>query len=236
MTRMLIVVLALVAGCMQSHPDQIVEITQESCATCHTTEYDATSVPPHTTAGFPTTCGDCHRTTDWHPALGGLHPEPKFAVTSGPHGGVKCLVCHDLDSPAPSTAGADTNCIQCHPDSRDQRDSHVGTLGPQGQPYAYSEAVPNFCLTCHPTGRANKHPDKKFPRTGPHNRPCTTCHDRSAGPDAAGANTTCLNSGCHSLGEEDRQHREENGYTSRRGDGSNRHFCLECHPTGGGGD
>jgi len=221
--------LALVSACMQSHSADVVEITQESCVACHTLDYEASSVPPHMTSGFPTTCADCHRTTDWQPALGGLHPEPKFAVTSGPHDGAKCLVCHDLDSPAPSTAGADTDCVQCHPDSRGLRDGHVGALGPQGQTYAYTAEPRNFCLTCHPKGSAYKH---RFVRKGEHARPCTSCHDRSAGPDTGGANVTCLNSGCHSLGEEDREHREQGGYASKRGDGSNRHFCLDCHPTG----
>jgi len=232
----LLALLALISACMQSHSAQAVEIRQEDCVTCHTLDYEASSLPPHAPSGFPTTCADCHRTSDWQPALGGLHPEPPFAVTSGPHGGVKCLACHDLDILAPSTAGANTNCIQCHPDSKGQRNSHpAGTRGPQGQTYAYTADVPNFCLTCHPAGRANKHPKDRFPLTGNHNRACTTCHDPNIQPNNA-ANTTCLNSGCHSLGEEDRQHREERRYPTTRGDGSNRHFCLACHPSGGGGD
>jgi hypothetical protein len=47
-------------------------------------------------------------------------------------------------------------------------------------------------------------------------------------------NTTCINTGCHSLSKEDAEHREKGGYTDARGDGSNRHFCLNsgCHPNG----
>jgi hypothetical protein len=232
MKRSVFAIGALLAACTQSHSAQVVEIQAESCVTCHTIDYDTAIAPPHAPSGFPTTCADCHRTTDWQPALGGLHPEPMFAVASGPHGGIKCLACHDLDIVAPSKAGANTNCIQCHPDSRNQADSHSGVRGPQNQTYAYNATAPNFCLTCHPAGRASKHPNDRFPRTGPHSRACTTCHDRNAGPDTGGANTTCLNSGCHSLGQEDGEHREVGQYSSARGDGSNRHFCLVCHPTG----
>jgi len=231
MKRSMIVVCVLVA-CTQSHTGQI-EIRQEDCAACHTADYDATTTPVHATAGFPTTCADCHRNVDWVPALEGIHPEPRFMVKAGPHGGIKCLVCHDLDAMLPSVAGANTNCLQCHPDDAYQRDSHVGVRGPAGQTYAYTSAQRNFCLTCHPAGTALKHPNDRFPRTGDHNAPCSTCHDRASGvPDQGGMNTTCITSGCHSLAEENDHHREVGEYASARGDGSNRHFCLQCHPTG----
>ena len=244
-----VVVIVFVASCMQSHDDNRVAVRSDDCVTCHLVDFDSTTTPPHDmvpsatgSVQFPKTCGDCHRTTSWQPALGGLHPPPpQFPVTSGPHDAIKCLACHDLDLPTTSVAGANTNCLQCHPDTADLRDSHTGVRGPVGQSYAYAPAVANFCLTCHPDGLAKKHPDSKFPRTGPHETPCTSCHDRASGlPDMAGMNTTCIADGCHSLTKEDNQHREEGGtrYTQLRGDGSNRHFCLDsrCHPNGRNND
>lgn len=235
----------VLASCLQSHDDKRVAVRETDCVTCHLVDYDGTTQPPHGNVPgangpveFPKTCGDCHRTTSWQPALNGLHPPPpQFPIASGPHDAIKCLACHDLDSLAPSAAGANTNCIQCHPDTADQRDSHTGVRGPAGQAYAYAPAVANFCLTCHPNGLAKKHPDNEFPRTGPHAASCTSCHDRASGiPDMDGMNTTCINGGCHSLAKEDDHHREEGGarYTQLRGDGSNRHFCLDsrCHPDG----
>lgn len=239
-----VVVLLVVGSCMQSHDDKRIAIRGDDCATCHLVDYDATTMPPHNmvpgVAGplqFPTTCVDCHRTTSWQPAIDGMHPPPpRFPIAGGAHDAIKCLACHELDLAPSSTGGANTNCIRCHPDSAEQRDSHTGVRGPAGQGYAYAPAVANFCLTCHPTGLANKHPNDRFPRTGPHGSPCTSCHDRASGlPDKAGMNTTCINGGCHSLAKEDGNHREQGArYTQLRGDGSNRHFCLDagCHPDG----
>lgn len=239
------VLVLLVAGsCTQSHDANRIAIRGDDCVTCHLADYDATTAPPHGmvpgVAGaqqFPTSCADCHRTTSWQPAVGGLHPPPpRFPIASGPHDAIRCLACHDLDLAASSTGGANTNCLQCHPDSADLRDSHTGVRSATGQSYAYNSAIANFCLTCHPAGLANKHPDARFPRTGPHDAPCTSCHDRASGvPDMAGMNTTCINAGCHSLTKTDGQHRENGArYTQIRGDGSNRHFCLDsrCHPDG----
>lgn len=244
MKRSLAVLLVL-GSCLQSHDDSRVQVRQEDCVTCHLVDYDGTTEPPHTaaptatgTVEFPKTCADCHKTTSWKPALGGLHPPPpQFPIANGaPHVDIACLTCHvDLNTTA--VAGANTDCVQCHPDDRTQRDSHAGVKSPQGASYAYTPDVRNFCLTCHPAGLAKKHPRDQFPLTGPHDAPCLECHDRASGlPDMDGMNTTCIASGCHSLSEEDRHHREEGGtrYTQLRGDGSNRHFCLDsrCHPDG----
>jgi len=238
-------VLLLVGSCLQSHDDKRVAIRTDDCVKCHQVDYDATTTPPHGavptatgTVEFPTTCADCHRTTSWQPALGGLHPAPpKFPIAAGPHDAIKCLKCHDLDLAPTSVLGANTNCIQCHPKTDELEDAHVGTRSPMGVTYAYAPAVANFCLTCHPNGLAKKHPRDQFPLTGPHNARCTSCHDRASGlPDMDGMNTTCINGGCHSLAEEDGHHNEENRteYQAKRGNGSNRHFCLEsgCHPDG----
>jgi hypothetical protein len=244
-----VLVLLFVGSCMQSHDGNRQAIRSDDCVTCHLVDYDATSVPPHAmvptatgTVAFPKTCGDCHRTTSWQPALGLHPPPPKFLLVDVPpkitmHDDLKCLGCHDLDLAPTSTGGANTNCLQCHPDTADLADAHVGTKGPIGQAYTYAPAVANFCLGCHLDGTARHHPNDKFPRTGPHATSCTSCHDRLSGvPDMAGMNTTCIRSGCHSLAQEDAHHREKGGarYTTVRGDGSNKHFCLDsgCHPDG----
>jgi len=234
MTRLVLVLalVLLVTGCLQNH-DKVVAVRQGDCALCHMTDYTATTAPAHATVGYPTSCAECHRTTSWQPALEGLHPEVAFPRMTGSHAGIACLDCHDLDSGTSSVAGANTNCIGCHPNNNYQMSSHVGALGPLGQMYAYESSVPNFCLTCHPKGTAKRHPIDRFPLTDNHNAPCTTCHDRSAGPDSMGMNVTCFGSGCHSISQEDGNHREESRYANARAMyPANKHFCLLCHPRG----
>jgi hypothetical protein len=225
----------VLASCLQSHASQQTEVLPDQCSTCHLDNFEATSAPPHRDNSFPTTCADCHRTTGWGPALEGLHPpEPKFPLVGNPHDGIKCLDCHDLDVPLTSKAGANTNCLQCHPDSSYMRGGHEGAKSATGVAYVYTPGVANFCFSCHPTGRLAPHPRNRFPLGGPHDAYCVKCHDRTLGSD--GMNTTCINAGCHSLSKTDGQHREEGGalYNQLRGSGSNRHFCLDsrCHPDG----
>jgi hypothetical protein len=47
-------------------------------------------------------------------------------------------------------------------------------------------------------------------------------------------NTDCIgcHTGEHALGRVDGQHDEEPDYFAERGDASNPHFCLVCHPNG----
>ena len=259
MTRGFVVMLVVVAttGCMQSHTGQEA-LHSDECYTCHRPDYETTVAPNmagHQTSGFPTTCANCHVTAGWQPALGGLHPDvvvvaQDFGIKSGPHTNIKCLTCHDLSSPQPATDGANTNCVQCHADSSSQRTSHAGTTGtqPGGAVVAYADIAyssPNFCLTCHPNGLAGKHPDDKFPRRGEHNAPCVQCHDRTTPPpnntDMMGKNVNCMASGCHSRSRMDSKHAEEPG-TTRYNASKNEpqwtlnNFCLDCHPSGGGGD
>jgi hypothetical protein len=226
--RLLVVAIAMLCACMQSHAPGVTALAAEDCYTCHKTDYEA--APDH--VGKSTTCSNCHRTTAWIPALDGNHSDT-FVISSGPHSNVRCLECHIVDSGLPSKAGANTNCIQCHPNDSEQMQSHVGATSPMGAAYTYQGDVPNFCLSCHPTGLAG-HPRDRFPLTGNHSVPCASCHLRSTGPDTAGMNTSCIESGCHhTLSWSDNKH-EGGRYATVRGDASNKHFCLAsgCHPDG----
>lgn len=241
MTRLVIAVALLplvslgigsLGGCFQDHPSGQQELMGTDCYSCHGKDYTATTAPVHrdTPQVFSTSCANCHRTAGWQPALEGLHGDA-FAITSGAHDHIACLTCHDLASGQPSKAGANTDCIQCHPDDADQRDSHAGVTSATNAPYAYLASVPNFCLQCHPAGTADAHPDQLFARTGNHAVPCSQCHDRTAGPDAKGGNVTCVAAACHhTLGVADAidDHRSAE-YASARGNGASRNFCHRCH-------
>lgn len=250
--------LAALVGCFESHSNQLQELRGTDCAVCHTIEYDATSQPPHAATGFPTTCADCHRSSDWQPALGGLHPAPRTFLTAtgdnetflleGVHDNLACLGCHDLDVPRPSGSpprGFDTNCIQCHPNDAYQRDAHVGIVSATNEPYQYRADIPSFCRACHPQGTASKHPNTVFPRAGNHNVACASCHLRADGPDTDGTNTSCIEAGCHhTLSWSDGKHDDIDDrvqYTNARnapptGNITPKNFCRLCHRGGGGGD
>ena len=180
-------------GCFQSHPSGQQELMGTDCYSCHTTDYAGTTAPVHRDAPqvFSTSCASCHRTVGWQPALEGLHSEV-FGIARGAHAGIACLGCHDLAAAQPSKLGANTNCLQCHPDDATQREGHVGVTMLTGEPYRYLVGVANFCLACQPAGTADVHPDNKFARTRDHAVPCEQCHDRTAGPDSKGANVTCV--------------------------------------------
>jgi hypothetical protein len=237
MTRLALVApvlaLAWLAGCFQDHRSGVQELMGTDCYNCHRSDYTATTAPVHrdTPQVFSTTCASCHRTAGWKPALEGLHSDV-FVIASGAHTGIACQGCHDLASGQPSAKGANTNCLQCHPDDTTLRAGHDGVTTATDTPYQYLAAVPNFCLQCHPAGTADVHPDNKFPRTGDHAVPCGQCHDRTAGADTQGANVTCVAAMCHhTIDNSDLiEDHKTTKYTTLRGDGSSRNFCLGCHP------
>ncbi len=233
MTRIALVLAVLqLAGCFRSHPPDQLELTGTDCYGCHTRDYAATTAPVHpdTPQLFTTACASCHRTANWKPALDGLHDEA-FIIQRGPHAPVACIDCHELDGGRPSKQGENTNCIQCHPNDARQIAGHVGVTTEASVPYAYLADQPTFCLSCHPSGLADVHPDDLFARRGDHAVPCADCHDRAAGPDAKGANVTCVESGCHhTLSVSDRIGDHEGAdYRAARGDGASRSFCRQCH-------
>src|SRR5262249_2907885 len=174
--------------------------------------------------------GNGHRTVNWQPALEGLHSDV-FGIATGAHANIACLGCHDLASGQPSKLGANTNCLQCHPDDAAQRDGHAGVTMVTGEPYRYLASVANFCLTCHPAGTADVHPDDKFARTRDHAVPCEQCHDRTAGADTKGANVSCVAAMCHhTLSESDPiPDPATTKSQTARGNGASRNFCHQCH-------
>jgi hypothetical protein len=235
MTRLALVIGCLqLAACFQTHAGDPQELSGTDCYGCHKTDYAATALPVHRDAPqvFSTACAGCHRTIGWKPALEGLHSDV-FVIASDPHAPFACQGCHDLATGQPSKAGANTNCIQCHPDDAKQATEHVGVTTVTAAPYAYLASVPNFCLQCHPAGTADVHPDNRFARTADHAVPCEQCHDRTAGPDTKGGNVTCVDARCHhTLTFSDtmiEDHRELSDYATKRGNGKSRNFCHQCH-------
>lgn len=117
--------------------------TPTDCYSCHKSDYDATTNPNHASAGFPTSCQDCHNTTRWDDAdfdHDGLY----FPIYSGKHRGTwsSCADCH------PNSASyAEFTCISCHEHNKSDTDSHHREVSG----YSYTSSA---CYNCHPDGRA----------------------------------------------------------------------------------
>jgi len=119
--------------CADCHVNNNYNITSTACISCHQTDYNNATTPvPHT--GFPTTCEQCHDTTQWsdgkfdHSTTGFVltnahmvppractdcHVNNNYNLTS-----TACISCHQTDynnatTPVPHT-GFPTTCQQCH--------------------------------------------------------------------------------------------------------------------------
>jgi hypothetical protein len=135
------------APCASCHGDPPTYVgTPTTCIGCHADRRAEADVAVSGHSAFATTCGDCHTTTAWLPAIGGGHPETEFPISRGAHSVVACLDCHNA-SLGPSTDGMNTDCIGCHEHANAARD-HGDVAG-----YPASPPTPHFCLDCHPNGR-----------------------------------------------------------------------------------
>lgn len=230
MKRPLLAFALLLASCFESHDPNQRKLTSDDCYACHEATFGQPDVQK-THAAFaapggtpPTTCGDCHETTAWKPALGGAHPVPltytwtdpldnsvdndtfliaDFQTKVSPHKGIKCLACHDLSLQAkadPPERGYNANCTQCHPNDSRIQDAHVSAVRTYpGVTYAYTEYKnddPTFCRACHPEGLAVHHPVDKFRLPhGEGGSGCYDCHRDRTRPSTDGLNTDCVT--CH---------------------------------------
>lgn len=218
---------SLLVAC-RAHPDGAVAVTQDACSTCHMPDYLAAADPVHVDR-MPESCADCHTNDAWRPAIDLGHPEAFFPIARGAHAGVNCIDCHD-PAAGPSTGGGNADCIGCHTGEHAQAemDDVHGGVGD----YAFDSQTPNFCLSCHPDGQAEDHPEDAFPLGGAHGGvACGDCHDGDLGPSTDGQNVSCIgcHTGEHSMSRMADAHHEEAGY-SWQPDVPD--FCRECHPRG----
>lgn len=174
-----------IADCMSCHTDGNFGNTSRACISCHQTDYNATSNPPHQSSGFPQECEQCHTLIPgWRPASFSIHDQ-YFPIYSGEHNGEwsACSDCH-------SNQGSfnQFSCIDCHEHNQsDMNEEHEGVSG-----YSYNSLA---CYGCHPTGSAEgafDHNTTGFALTGAHTgASCLDCHSDGY----AGTTNTC--SGCH---------------------------------------
>lgn len=125
------------AACTSCHANGYAG-TPADCFACHQSDYSATRNPNHASAGFGTSCAECHGTTAWTPAT--FDHESSFPIASGRHQ-FPCSSCHV------STGNYGVfECVLCHEHSQGETNpEHRGVDG-----YIYESRA---CYQCHPRGR-----------------------------------------------------------------------------------
>ncbi|HPF15017.1 MAG TPA: hypothetical protein PLJ12_12165, partial [Planctomycetota bacterium] len=190
--------------CSQCHIGDVYQGTPRDCFSCHTADYQATTNPNHTAAGFSTSCESCHNTSSWE---GARYNHTTYPLT-GAHTSAACSQCHLNDV----FQGTARDCAGCHlPD-------YQGTTDPNHVALGYSTS----CENCHNTFAwegANINHDF-FPLLGAHaTTACQACH---VGNVYQGTPNTCV--GCHQAdyqGTTDPNH-VQLGYSTS---------CEGCHNT-----
>jgi hypothetical protein len=120
--------------CVNCHVNNNYTTLPTNCYGCHQKDYQGTTNPNHTSAGFPTTCATCHTTTSW---AGATFNHTYFPTNHGGANGV-CATCHT--NPNDYSVFQCTNCHQ-----KAQTDQHhQGVNG-----YVYNSVN---CYQCHKNG------------------------------------------------------------------------------------
>jgi hypothetical protein len=126
-------------ACSDCHVNNNYNLTSNLCITCHLTDYNGTTNPGHAAQPqfFPTTCQNCHNTTNWQNATFNHAQYTPFPINHGNANGV-CSTCHTN-----SNDYSIFQCTNCH--AKAQTDSnHDGVKG-----YVYNSVN---CYQCHQSG------------------------------------------------------------------------------------
>jgi len=184
-------------ACIACHTSGTVGPIPSDCFSCHKDDYD--TAPNH--AGFSTNCTQCHNTTQWQ---GAIFNHNFFPLTNG-HANLACTDCHTSGNTGPIPS----DCYSCHQDDY--------ATAPNHSTFSHS------CQQCHTTkqwqGATFNH---RFPRTGPHNVSCATCHP------TGDSTYTCFACHEHSQSRMDDRHRGVRNYRYEST------ACVSCHPSGRG--
>jgi len=195
------------AGC---HGDGVYKGKTTDCYGCHQTDYNGTTSPPHASAGYSTTCLQCHTTASWTTATFNHNTMTTFPLT-GAHQSVACSGCHSDGV----YKGKSTLCYSCH------TADYNATTNP---PHA-AAGFATTCETCHSTtdftsATFNHNTQTTFPLTGAHVAvACSGCH---ASGVYKGLSTLCYS--CHTAdftGTTDPKHSSAAFATT----------CDNCHTT-----
>jgi len=156
--------------------------TPVECSGCHLKDYDQTTNPDHSSAGFDTKCDNCHlpNSYTWDQTVY-IHTD-LFQLTGG-HSGLECLDCHTA-----IFSGQPADCYFCHKTDYDNSDD----------PDHLTFGFPQNCEECHTTVNWES-PDfdhiavSGFALNGAHRTAqCTSCHINN---QISGLPRDCF--GCH---------------------------------------
>ena len=209
--------------CSQCHVNNNFTLTSAACWNCHQADYNGTTSPSHSAAGFPQDCSTCHSTTNWSGATF-THPTTPLTLT-GYHATMltnnQCGLCH-VGNNYTSTP---SDCWSCH-----QTDYNTTTNPAHG-----AAGFAQTCNSCHTfvdwTGaKYTAHDGAYFPiYSGTHNgkwTQCSDCHTNSANY----AVFTCI--ACHQHSNQAQVTSQHSGVKSFVYNGTS---CYSCHPKGTGG-
>ena len=125
--------------CVDCHVNNNYTTLPTACIGCHQTDYNNTTNPGHAAQPqfFPTTCQNCHTTTNWLNASFNHTQYTQFPINHGSANGV-CATCHTN-----SNDYSIFQCTNCH--LKTQTDPrHSGVRG-----YVYNSIN---CYQCHQSG------------------------------------------------------------------------------------
>ena len=168
--------------CKACHADNIFKGKGTTCVTCHLANFNNTTDPKHSAAGFlSANCSTCHSTVNFTSATW-THPTNLFQFT-GAHVGLSCNACHGDNI----YKGKGTTCVTCH----------LAKYNATTTPKHSTSGFPTSCADCHTTstwlGAVFDHNKTLFPLTGSHLAvACAGCHGDGV---YKGKPTTCVS--CH---------------------------------------
>ena len=201
-------------ACHSAEPELRFDWVGNECINCHLSDFQSTTNPDHTDAGFSTECMECHRieSTDW--ATEELNHD-FFPLTLG-HEINECASCHvtgDYASTSP-------DCISCH------QENYSATQNPNHEQVGF----PTDCASCHTTdpgwmpAEYLEHDVSFFPiYSGAHDgewAQCVDCHTDVSNFEVFSCTV------CHINPETDEGHDGVGGYVYES------IACLACHPNG----
>ncbi|MEW6194875.1 MAG: hypothetical protein AB1521_06960 [Bacteroidota bacterium] len=199
-------------SCQSCHQGQTTG-TSQLCYSCHVTDFNSTTNPNHTTAGYPNTCEQCHSTTAWAPANFD-HSLTSFPLT-GQHTSVQCSQCH-----ASGYTNTPTDCYSCHDNDYNSTND----------PNHIAAQFPVTCVDCHSTNGWSPatfdHDSRFFPiYSGEHNGKWNNCSDCHTNQNNY-SDFSCITCHEHNQTEMNDKHQGINGYSYSSS------ACYSCHPLG----
>ncbi|MFI5102891.1 MAG: hypothetical protein ACHP9V_05925, partial [Terriglobales bacterium] len=128
-------------ACADCHVNNNYTNLPTACIGCHQTDYNNTSNPGHAAQPqfFPTTCQNCHNTTNWLNATFNHTQYTQFSINHGNANGV-CSTCH-----INSNNYAIFQCTGCHGGGNPNNFHHDNVQG-----YVYNSVN---CYQCHSSGQ-----------------------------------------------------------------------------------